>query len=249
MRLFLTLAITGFALGGSGCALVDGVRVTTNRTKETMEDSAEWKRDKKWADDAWVRARQDDPNVPQSGDFNAGFHEGFATYVYRGGNGEPPPLPPRHYRALKYQTPQGYQAIENWFDGYRYGASVARESGCRQLVTGPAAVSACGPSGCSPCQPQTAPRPVAADDQPAAQLDSIVQAVAFNRQPVGEKSVELPADDQSPSFPLSLTMPDSAGHARITGIYAKPDPTTVLPHARITSVYTTNGPLEQRPEP
>jgi hypothetical protein len=245
----MAAGIAGLGLSGGGCALVDGVRVTTNRTKETVEDSVEWKRDKKWADEAWAKARQCDPNIPQSGDFSAGFREGFATYVYRGGSGEPPPLPPRSYRALKYQTPQGYQAIESWFDGYRYGASVARDGGYRQLVTGPAAVPACGPAGCSP--PQTLPaQGTAANAVPegAPPID-IVQAVSVSRQPTAQEVAEPPADDDSPSFPLTLTPPDDKPRARITGVHSKPQPSDTNPHPRITNVHTIPGPTDPRPDP
>jgi hypothetical protein len=69
-----------------------------------------------------------------SPDFAHGFKDGFADYVYAGGTGEPPPLPPRYYWKTRYETPQGHQAIADWFAGFRLRAELARESGYRELV-------------------------------------------------------------------------------------------------------------------
>ena len=50
-----------------------------------------------------------------------------------------PPVPPHRYRRKDYMTPQGYQAIEEWFMGFRHGSSTALASGLRQLVVIPVA--------------------------------------------------------------------------------------------------------------
>jgi hypothetical protein len=107
---------------------------------QAVEDHAERQRNKKWAAAAWRDVHAQAPGL--SADYGAGFREGFAQYLYQGGNGEPPLLPPPHYRKLRYQTPEGYQAIADWFAGYRHGAAVAHDGGFRQWVTGPSSLSA-----------------------------------------------------------------------------------------------------------
>ena len=57
-----------------------------------------------------------------------------------GGCGEPPPVPPRRYWKNAYQTPQGHQAIQDWFAGFRNGASDAEASGWRHFATVPSSV-------------------------------------------------------------------------------------------------------------
>jgi hypothetical protein len=75
------------------------------------------------------------PARPYSPDYAMGFKDGFADYLYAGGTGEPPPLPPRYYWKMRYETPDGHQAMEDWFAGFRHGAGVARASGYREWVT------------------------------------------------------------------------------------------------------------------
>jgi hypothetical protein len=128
-------------LGGPGCGLCQtATRVVVNRVRQSLQDCAELCRDRKWANEAWQKACAPEAGHSFSDDYARGFKDGFQEYVCRGGNGEPPPLPPPDYRALRYQTPEGYHAIEDWFAGYRHGAAAAREGGYRNWVTGPSSL-------------------------------------------------------------------------------------------------------------
>src|SRR5262245_37237454 len=51
----------------------------------------------RWAEDEWDRAVQSGPDFPVSPAYHAGFVDGFVDYVYAGGTGEPPPIPPRQF--------------------------------------------------------------------------------------------------------------------------------------------------------
>jgi hypothetical protein len=73
-----------------------------------------------------------------SEDFANGFKDGYATYLFKGGTGNPPALPPRCYWQAQYENTHGHAAIQDWFDGYRAGTAVAMKSGYRNLVTIPA---------------------------------------------------------------------------------------------------------------
>ena len=64
-----------------------------------------------------------------------GFRDGFVDYVYAGGNGEPPPVPPRQYWNVMLRSPEGKQLADQWFAGYRHGAQIARDGGYRDLGT------------------------------------------------------------------------------------------------------------------
>lgn len=87
---------------------------------------------------AVARAELDDYNAePFSVDAQRGFEDGFVDYLMAGGRAEPPALPPRRYWKTKYQNPVGQWATQEWFNGYRHGASVARQSGYRDFVTVP----------------------------------------------------------------------------------------------------------------
>jgi hypothetical protein len=82
--------------------------------------------------------------VRYSRDYAKGFKDGFADFLYAGGTGEPPPVPPRYYWKLRYETADGHRAMEDWFAGFRHGASVARAGGYREWVTIASSVPADG---------------------------------------------------------------------------------------------------------
>ncbi len=85
---------------------------------------------------ARVVARAESDNYacdPFSVDEECGFEAGFVDYLMYGGNGNPPPLPPRPY--WKSRNQNCYQAAQDWFRGFQHGAAVARASGYRDCVT------------------------------------------------------------------------------------------------------------------
>lgn len=142
VRRLTILLLLAFCLASTGCALVsDATHVAGQRTFESIRECLERQRNCHWAEEVWQKeaAQQN-----YSADYAKGFKAGFAEHLYRGGNGEPPVLPPEHYRALKYQTPEGQGLVFDWFAGYRHGATIAQQSGFRQLVTGPANFGAIG---------------------------------------------------------------------------------------------------------
>ncbi|MFW6171097.1 MAG: hypothetical protein ACODAD_11450 [Planctomycetota bacterium] len=70
-------------------------------------------------------------------DYRAGFIEGFSDYLYAGGTGAPPPIPPRRYWNTEYQSRQGRAAVEAWFSGFRHGTAACRVAGLRDLMVVP----------------------------------------------------------------------------------------------------------------
>lgn len=102
------------------------------------------------ADQAWAETGAACPPQCTYEDYAWGFRQGFADYVYAGGNGEPPAVAPRPYWQVDMRNPAGAATVQSWFEGYRHGARVAREGGYRQTATvlASASVRDCTPCGC-----------------------------------------------------------------------------------------------------
>ncbi len=94
---------------------------------------------RKMAKEAWREVESQSPEVLSKA-YRKGFEEGFVDYLFYGGNGEPPAVPPWIYRSTHYDTPQGPQAIQDWFAGFRHGSKVAIQSGVRNYIVDPIAL-------------------------------------------------------------------------------------------------------------
>jgi hypothetical protein len=116
-----------------GCVVYQHAR----RTLIHEPTAFSWKKDRirslktyrQWADEAW--ASETGTCLDPEDEFALGFRDGFVDYVYAGGDGEPPPVPPRQFWNLAWRSSQGQSAAQEWFAGYRHGADVAREGGFR----------------------------------------------------------------------------------------------------------------------
>jgi hypothetical protein len=86
----------------------------------------------------WHDVEKADPSHVYSADYAQGFQDGYRDFIEEGGSGQPPPVPPPCYLDLRYQTPLGHAAVEDWYAGFRHGVAVARESGNRRWVIVPA---------------------------------------------------------------------------------------------------------------
>jgi hypothetical protein len=89
------------------------------------------------AEAAWDEIAKANPELGRKSDYAVGFKDGYADYLFEGGAAAPPPLPPRHYWKEKYRTPQGQEAIADWFAGYQSGAAAAQGSGLRDVIVIP----------------------------------------------------------------------------------------------------------------
>jgi hypothetical protein len=227
MRPFV-LALIGLSLGtSSGCALIwDGSRNVALSVAKPIEILLECKRNRRWAEDAWEQvSAQATCREASSTDYAAGFKEGYANYLFRGGNGEPPLVAPLHYRHIKYQTPGGYEAIQDWFHGYRHGAAMARDSGARKWITAAAASPALPPG--EPHGPPLAPPLTVLPEQPRLEppeplpppravpqpVPEVVPGPAPEAVPKGAKPPQESHLPQSPAGPAEdqRTLPAAAG--------------------------------------
>ena len=138
MKMRLSLGIIGLCKLGSGCNLVDlsahNVAYETRLCTDTLREGI---RNRRLANAAWNDVQIAGPGQVFSKDYVQGFKDGFADYLDGGATETPPPLPARHYWATRYQTPQGHQAINDWYAGCQYGVAAAQASGHRRWLTLP----------------------------------------------------------------------------------------------------------------
>jgi hypothetical protein len=166
MSVRYALAVLGLALLSPGCMLVSATHVLSYRLCQSVEDCAERQRNARWAEESWEAVAGRCPGLAGNDDYARGFKEGLAEYLYRGAV-DPPVLPPKRYRSVRYQTAQGYRAIEDWFNGYRRGVAVAHDGKHREWVTGPSSLrppATVAPGPAAPV-PQNLPAPAVSQEQ------------------------------------------------------------------------------------
>lgn len=81
-------------------------------------------RDKVWAKRA-CNLRFSSCDRPYGEHFQAGFEAGY-TDICNGGDGYVPATPPEGYWGFEYQTPDGSQCVNAWFEGYPSGVAAAK---------------------------------------------------------------------------------------------------------------------------
>jgi hypothetical protein len=127
------------------CMVVSGCTVCENlkRTMKYEPDAFSWKHDRprsteayeRLAEQVWGEESANCAEMAEERDYYLGFRDGFVDYIWAGGSGEPPPVPPRYLWNVMLRSPEGKQRADLWFDGYRHGAGVARSGGYRELGT------------------------------------------------------------------------------------------------------------------
>jgi hypothetical protein len=162
MRPLLVFAVLGLCLPSMGCQLcVNGPRNILFELCDRTSDLAESKRNRRLAREAWADECAAKPDNEFSEDYAAGFEDGFVDYLEAGETAEPLPMLPAHYQKLRYQTPEGTRAIEDWVDGFRHGAAAAQEGGYREQVILPRALFVPDPVAAQPPEDMERPQPVA----------------------------------------------------------------------------------------
>jgi hypothetical protein len=133
---------------------------------------------------------------PPPADFAHGYRDGYADLLLNGGPGEPPAVPPGCYRHHQFATPDGYHAVELYFDGFRRGAADAIAGGQRRLFLVPVLLP--------PEPPPPAPPPDDGGPDPALAPGSKVPGGAGGAAG-GPGGLALPPVGSSP--PPGLTTP------------------------------------------
>ncbi len=94
----------------------------------------------KLASRVWRKTVRESPDMHFTADYARGFVAGFSDYLYRGGSGAPPPIPPREYWSVGRQQAIPQQAILDWFDGFRHGSAECIRCGYRDAVVLPSSI-------------------------------------------------------------------------------------------------------------
>ena len=81
-------------------------------------------RDSVWAKRA-CNLRYSNCDRPYASHFEAGFEAGYVD-ICNGGDGYVPATPPECYWGFDYQTPDGAQCVNSWFEGYPAGVAAAK---------------------------------------------------------------------------------------------------------------------------
>jgi hypothetical protein len=188
----LALLIPGLYVLAVGCETLpigSGLEITRYASRNLTEapisvrdDCMERARNRQLGEQAWAKYCQEHPE-PHSVHYAHGFVDGVADYLYAGGTGEPPVVPPWCYRRAAYETPEGVRMVEDWFAGFRLGAHTAAASGLRSLVVVPVALPA--PVG-------TPPPPANFPSAPAAPVEQVLPPPR-KATPVGPEAPEVPA--------------------------------------------------------
>lgn len=118
------------AMGGCQfyCYAVNNIAYEIDRC---LDDKKTVKSTEKAADVAWNEFCTKNSQETFSRDYHSGYLSGFIYSALRGGNGEPPAVPPECYWKESFRTPEGQARVQNWFNGYRQGAQTALIGGYR----------------------------------------------------------------------------------------------------------------------
>ena len=136
-RLSLLIGLSVLATGCSGLENAPHPLVRDHlQYGVKSNEHRKWSRVRKLADQNWAM-HCGTGGVASSPDYAQGFKDGFADQLYYGGPCTAPSVPPKRYWNDHYRSPAGYQAIQQWYAGFREGAYASRISGQRQLATIP----------------------------------------------------------------------------------------------------------------
>ena len=120
----------------SGCTVWQLARRTVCYEPECYDLLPEEKRECEiyhgWAEAAWS-ATIGTQSVPA--EFYEGFVSGFVDHVFSGGDGSPPPVPPRRFWKVEYRSDANQ--YEQWLHGFSQGAQAAIEGQYRDRITMP----------------------------------------------------------------------------------------------------------------
>jgi hypothetical protein len=131
MRILISALLVAASLLCHGCNLAYlFVCNVYDEVANKAEEVKERHHDRELAEQAWAHFLAG--AGAHSEDFGRGFKAGFADYLFAGDNPPLSPLPPKCYLKVSYQNPAGYQALEDWFAGFREGVAAGRASGYHQ---------------------------------------------------------------------------------------------------------------------
>ena len=211
----LVVAITG---PSTGCTMFSGMQRALTQHEALDEFMVDY-RNSAWSARAWLCRKHQFKGHRYLSDLEAGFRQGYAD-IAAGGNGCTPAICPQSYWGWQYQSADGQQRMNAWFEGYPLGVQAAEEDGIghwRQVAT----------SFNTPAPMPTKPDPkAAAEPVPPGDAEPLVDAAATGAaaepvipgpaSPDGEEIIPTPATPPEnlplpSSDPLSVPGPAAGG--------------------------------------
>lgn len=179
--------------------------LVANKLLGHTEDAIQ-QRIRKDAREAWREVRAQHPRRAFTAEFHDGFLDGYIDYLDRGGDAQPPAVPPPKYtHHQKYFTPEGHALIRDYFLGFKYGVDVAIATGQRQYLTVPVLLPETG-------GPALSPTVIAPDPQPPSVLELPAPPTPTTTAPSSAPPMKLPTPrpvpaERSPGLGTKNTAP------------------------------------------
>jgi hypothetical protein len=126
-RLFGSLLMAATVVPSAGCSFWSGIQRNLTR-QEGLDDFMVSYRNSAWAARAWHCSRENYSNHCYLSDLEAGFRQGYED-VAAGGTGCLPLVCPQSYWGWQYQSADGQNRMNAWFEGYPLGVKAAEQDG------------------------------------------------------------------------------------------------------------------------
>jgi len=229
MQTKLVLLTIGLCVLLSGCTVYENsFRNLWQQSIDRLDECSDDKRNMDLAEIGWHHLVENHPDKQYSSHYEQGFKCGFADYLDSGGNGNPPPGPPWKKVNIHYETPDGYQAIQEWYAGFRDGSAAARETGYRRFIEVPLSAPYYNPYDIRP-----SPRQDKGWEAKPAEPD-----LPMPKKLAPEDKPMPPADDDHPRPPAGAALP--AGPASrgtvsefFRNLFGQPQGASSTPEARV----------------
>lgn len=122
-----SLLMAAAVIPSAGCSFWSGIQRNLTR-QEGLDEFMVSYRNSAWAARAWHCSRDAHGNHAYLSDLEAGFRQGYED-VAAGGNGCLPLICPQSYWGWQYQSADGQNRMNAWFEGYPLGAKAAEQDG------------------------------------------------------------------------------------------------------------------------
>jgi hypothetical protein len=212
------------------------------------------------AREAWQAVHSEYPRKMFTPEFRDGFIEGYSDYLDRGGDAQPPAVPPLRYtQNKKYFTPEGHALLRDYFLGFKYGTDIAVATGQRQFLTVPVLIPDTDATEL-PSISNATPEPLPAPPQPLPAPRTVSQLPMPRRQPnaaTPQRPVVMsPVDDGDSKFGPYAPLPENMkgpplSIPTIPALPSVPKPpdgasTSVIPSSA-TEIFDPNAKLPEPP--
>ncbi len=145
--LLLAATVSAVAVPTAGCTMARGLSKGLTQ-HECLDDFMIGYRNRAWSARAWLCRKERFRNHRALADFEAGFRQGYED-IAAGGSGCVPAVCPRAYWGWQYQSSDGQQRMNAWFEGYPLGVQAAEEDGIGNWNH--VATAFAGPAPCQNC--------------------------------------------------------------------------------------------------